>query len=80
MNLPSAATVRFDTITDYLLLVVYLARCLGVPKREIGALTSRYSAHAEELRSRVPLGIFDMIVHTDNRTKLDGLGRWLRTA
>jgi abortive infection bacteriophage resistance protein len=80
MSLPSAATLHFDTSTDYLVLVVYLARCLGMPKREIAALIRRYAAHAEELRARVPQRVFDMIVHTDNRTKLDGLRCWLRTA
>lgn len=79
MSLPSAATLHFDTLTDYLALVVYLARCLGMPKREITALIRRYVAHAEELRARVPQRVFDIIVHTDNRTKLDGLRCWLRT-
>jgi len=79
MNLPSSVSVQFDTITDYLILVVYLTRCLGTPKREVGALINRYSALTEELRSRVPMRIFDMIVHTDNRAKVDCVRRWLRS-
>jgi len=79
MKLPSSVSVQFDTITDYLILVVYLARCLGTPKREVGALINRYSALTEELRSRVPRRIFDMIVHTDNRAKVDCVSRWVRS-
>lgn len=79
MNLPSSASVQFDTITDYLILVVYLARCLSTPKREVGALINRYSALTEELRSRVPRRIFDMIVHTDNRAKVKCMRYWLRS-
>jgi abortive infection bacteriophage resistance protein len=79
VNLPQSARVQFDTITDYFILIVYLARCLGVPKREVVTLIKRYSAHSEDLRNRVPRRIFDMIVHSDNRTKLEHLSVWLRS-
>ena len=42
----------------------------------------RYSGTAlqtDELRSRVPVRIFDMIVHTDNRAKIAQLERWVRS-
>ncbi|HJW75935.1 MAG TPA: Abi family protein [Thermoleophilia bacterium] len=79
ISLPPSVTIQFDTITDYLVLIVYLSRCLGVPKREAGRLIKRYSMHAEELRNRVPMRIFDMIVHTDNRAKIGHVSRWVRS-
>jgi len=73
-----ALHVGFDTITDYLVLVVYLSAGLGFPKREVYRATTAYAALTDELRSRVPARVFDLIVHTDNRAKVRRLEAWVR--
>jgi len=70
--------VVFDTITDHLMLVVYLSAGLGFPKREVYRATTSYAALTDELRSRVPARVFDLIVHTDNRAKVRRLEAWVR--
>jgi hypothetical protein len=71
-------TIDFETITDYLALVVNLSRRLGFGKREVYRATRAYSVLADELRAAVPARVFDMIVHTDNRAKVAGLDAWVR--
>jgi len=48
--------VVFDTITDYLVLVVYLSAGLGFPRREVYGALRAYAALTDELRSREDLG------------------------
>jgi hypothetical protein len=56
------------------------AVCFGFPKRDIRALLRQYAALADDLRANVPLGVFDTIVHTDHRAKLQRLEQWVRSA
>ncbi len=70
--------LEFDTITDYVVLVVYLSCGLGFPKREIAGIAKQYASLTDELHGRVPVRVFDMIVHTDNRAKVTQLERWIR--
>lgn len=69
--------MEFNTITDYVVLVTYLSCGLGFPKREIAAIIKQYALLTDELRSRVPVRVFDMIVHTDNRAKIMKLLHWM---
>ena len=78
MGFEPALHVGFDTITDYLVLVEYLSAGLGFPKREVYGATRAYAALTDELRSRVPARVFDLIVHTDNRAKVRRLEAWVR--
>jgi len=78
IGLEPALRVSFDTITDYLVLVVYLSAGLGFPKREVYRATTAYAVLTDELRSRVPARVFDLIVHTDNRAKVRRLEAWVR--
>lgn len=77
VGLPQGAHVEFNTITDHFMLVVFMACCLGFPKREVKGLIREYVALTDGLRARVPVNIFDMIVHTDNRLKLSALRDWV---
>lgn len=79
IDFPPNVRVTFDTMTDYLALVVYLACCFGFPKRDIRGLLRQYALLADDLRANVPLGVFDTIVHTDHRAKLQRLEQWVRT-
>lgn len=77
IGLVQPVRLEFRTITDYVVLVVYLACCMRFPKREVAALIRQYAAITDELRERVPVQVFDMIVHTDNRAKLTQLTQWM---
>lgn len=80
LGLQLGTTIDFDTITDYLALVIYLSVSLGPRKREAYRAIKDYSLLVDELRACVPARVFDLIVHTDNRAKVAGLEAWVRTA
>lgn len=69
--------MRFETVTDYIALALYLACAMGFPKRDLRQSIRQYSALTDELHAAVPLRVFDMIVHTDNRTKVNHLRHWI---
>lgn len=75
----NSSDVDFRTITDYMVLATYLAVRLGFAKNEVKAFIRQYVAHTDELHSRVPVRVFDMIVHTNNRAKIEQLERWVRS-
>ena len=72
--------ISFDTITDYLALVVFLSVGLELPERQVHQATEAYSSLSDELRAKVPARAFDMIVDTDNRAKVRWLEAWVRIA
>ncbi|MDA3935769.1 MAG: Abi family protein, partial [Actinomycetota bacterium] len=74
---PAGVRAKFDTITDYFVLIIYLAYGLGMPKRECRSLIRQYSVLTDDLHARVPLRVFNTIVHTDNRTKVRALKDWV---
>ncbi len=78
-DLAFAGDIDFGSITDYLLLAGYLARCLGSPKRDLYVLVRQYRGLTDSLRGGVSGRVFDMIVHTDNRAKIDHLEGWMRS-
>jgi len=47
--------------------------------RRIGRVARRRWRSPDSALRRVPMRIFDMIVHTDNRAKVDCVRRWLRS-
>ena len=77
MGIPAAVRPDFQSITDYVVLVLYLACCLGVTKSEGRALIKQYKDLTEALRLKVPKPVFDMIVHTTNGPKLIALTAWI---
>jgi abortive infection bacteriophage resistance protein len=78
IGFPPSVRVQFETVTDYLALIVYMACCMSLPKREVRATIREYSELTDELRASVPTSIFDMIVRTDNRAKIQRLQQWVR--
>lgn len=79
IGFPPSTALDFKSITDYFVLVVYLACCLGFPKREVKALIKQFRELSESLREKVPMSVFDTIVHTGSRPKLLHLEQWIQS-
>lgn len=75
---PAATKMEFDTITDYLILLVFLACAMSFPKREIVGLIKDFELATETLYTKVPFAAFSMIVHADHRSKIADLTKWVR--
>lgn len=72
-NATGVQNLSFDTITDYIVLIVYQLKLLGVPKTDMKRLISDYTDSVERLRQNIPTSIFNQIIYTDNRQKINKL-------
>ena len=69
-NATGVQNLRFDTITDYIVLIVYQLKLLGVSKTYMKRLIADYTDSVEKLRHSIPISIFNQIIYTDSRQKL----------
>lgn len=65
--------ITFETITDYLILLIYQLKLLKVSKTELKKLIIEFEAIVEKLRGSIPASIFAQIIHTDNNVKIQTL-------
>lgn len=76
-NAVGVSNLTFETITDYLVLVVYQLSLLRVSKNEMKRLISSFLSCTEKLREAIPVGIYNQIIRTDNNAKLEALRRFI---
>ena len=78
-NATGVKGLTFETITDYLVLVIYQLKLLCVSKTEMKRTISGFEDIVEKLRSNIPTNIFNQIIHTDNHTKITQLKKFVST-
>ena len=71
-------SITFKSITDYIILVVYLLKCFGVPKGDMRRFVAEFQDNIETLRKQIPTSLFTRIVLTDTRPKLKSLQEYIR--
>ena len=76
-NVTGVQNLSFDTITDYLVIIIYQLKILGVSKTEMKHLLSDYTECVEKLRQNIPINIFNQIIYTDNRQKMNKLKEYI---
>ena len=72
-NATKVKGITFDTITDYLVLLVYQLKLIGTSKTELRKLISGFTEAQERLRSAIPTSVYNQIIHTDNGRKIQAL-------
>lgn len=72
-NATGVTGLTFETITDYLVLVVYQLKLFKVTKTEMKQLISRFEQVVELLHNNVPASLFNRIIRTDNNSKITQL-------
>ena len=77
LNATGVYGVSFETISDYLVLVVYLLSLLKMPKNDMKRLISSYIDCTEKLRKAIPISVFNQIIRTDNGTKIAALKKFI---
>lgn len=73
------SNIGFDSIVDYLVLLVYLLKKLKVSKTEMDRLVRDFESSIENLRKKIPVSIYSKIVHTDTRNKLCTLFKFIKS-
>ena len=76
-NATGVVGLQFDTITDYLVLIVYQLKLLGISKPEIRKIVSGFEENAEKLRKAIPISVYSKIIHTDKNTKVAALRKYI---
>lgn len=69
--------ITFDTIIDYVILVSFMMKILNCPKKKIMSFVRLFEKSCEELRVKVDISIYNTIVYTDTRNKLNLLKKFL---
>lgn len=69
-NATGIPNLTFETITDYLVLLIYQTKLLGISKTEIKRIITSFNEITEKLRSNIPINIYNQIIHTDNNSKI----------
>lgn len=69
--------ITFESIVDYVVLISFMMKLLECPKKKILAFIRLFEKNCEELRGKVSTSIFNTIVYTDTRNKLNLLKKYL---
>lgn len=78
-NATGVKGLTFETITDYLVLIIYQLKLLHVSKTEMKRTIPGFEDIVEKLRNNVPTSIFNQIIHTDNNAKLTKLKKFVKS-
>lgn len=76
-NATGVVGITFETITDYLVLVVYLLSMLKMSKNDMKRLISSFSDCTEKLRKAIPINVYNQIIRTDNNVKIAALRKFI---
>ncbi|MBQ3123517.1 MAG: Abi family protein, partial [Firmicutes bacterium] len=60
-NATGISNITFNTIVDYLILIVYLLKLIGISKTEMKRLINSFESITEKLRGEIPASVFDQI-------------------
>lgn len=69
--------ITFKSIADYIILVVYLLKCVGTARRDMNRLIDDFQDELEDLRKKLPYPIYAKIVATDTRRKMNDLRQFI---
>lgn len=76
-NATGVSGLTFETITDYLVLVVYQLSLLRMSKNDMKRLISSFVESTEKLRKAIPISVYNQIIRTDNNTKIAALRKFI---
>lgn len=76
-NATQINNLTFQTITDYLILIVYQLKLLDYSRDAIMNTIVNFEESIQELRNNIPIEIFNKIIYTDNRKKLETLKKFV---
>lgn len=71
-------SILFTSITDYLILIVYILKNLKKTNTELTKLINDFLKLACELKSNVPKNIYNQIILTDDKNKLNDLKKFIK--
>lgn len=77
-NETGVQNLTFQTITDYLVLIIYQLKLLHVTKTELKRIVAGFEEAVETLRSQIPIQIFNQIIYSNSNSKIVQLKKYIR--
>jgi len=71
------SNITFNTVVDYLILVIYLLKNFHVTKSELNKIVNKFEVLINHFRANIPLNIYNSIFHTDTRNKIHSLKNFI---
>ena len=78
-NATGVLNLNFDTVTDYLVLIVYQLSLFKMSKNDMKRLISSFEECTERLRVAIPFKVYSQIIRTDNNAKIAALRKFIRS-
>ncbi len=75
MGIPN---ITFTNIDDYIILTTYILRKMQVSKTEIRQFIRKFTIEIEVLRNEIPINIYNQIINTNVRNKLQILDNYIK--
>lgn len=69
--------IKFNSIADYIVLIVVLMKHFNCSKNETMAFVQQFEKACEDLRKAVPIGICTKIIFTDTKSKIGLLKKYI---
>lgn len=76
-NATGVKNVTFNSITDYLVLLIYQMKLLQAPKEQMRRMLADYKMIVEEFRKKLPIQVFNQVIYTDNNAKITVLEKFI---
>lgn len=76
-NETKVSKITFQTITDYVILIVYIEKMLHVSKTDLKRFVLDFETTVSKLRERIPISIYSKIIYTDNSTKIKQIKKYI---
>ncbi len=70
--------VFLNSITDYMILVIYILKNLKKNNKELSKIINDYIKLIDELKEKIPNMIYDQIILTNDRNKLNDLKKFIK--
>lgn len=71
-------SITFETIIDYIILIVYLSKNLKVNKTELNGFVSTFESITNELREKINIREYSKILYTDTKNKINLLKQYIK--
>ena len=69
-NETGCANINFNTVTDYVIIIVFLLESYGINKTDLNKFVNDYEKIIEDFRNNISVNIYNQIIYTDTKNKL----------
>ncbi len=76
-NETGISNIVFNSLVDYLILIIFIFKAIGVSKTEMRALILQFRNVLEQARKRLPINIYNQIILTDTNKKVNDLLKYI---